>query len=176
MPIGYKNSTNGSATIAINAMQAASKPHHFLGINCEGHASIVSTTGNPYGHLVLRGGSRGSNYHLEAVQEAAAELSQAGLQDRLMVDCSHANSNKDFRRQSEVLASVAEQLRGGSNHVMGVMIESHLVEGNQKLSGDLTQLTYGQSVTDACISLETTQQLLDCLAEAVATRCSTVMA
>ena len=112
MPIGYKNSTNGSATIAINAMQAAAKPHHFLGINRDGHASIVSTTGNPYGHLVLRGGSQGSNYHLEAVQESAAELSKAGLQDLLMVDCSHANSNKDFRRQAEVLASVAEQLRG----------------------------------------------------------------
>ncbi len=176
MPIGYKNSTNGSAIIAINAMQAASKPHHFLGINREGHASIVSTTGNPYGHLVLRGGSRGSNYHLEAVQAAAAELSQAGLQDRLMVDCSHANSNKDFRRQAEVLASVAEQLRGGSNHVMGVMIESHLVEGNQKLSADLSQLTYGQSVTDACISLETTEVLLDDLAAAVASRKQTVTA
>ena len=176
MPIGYKNSTNGSATIAINAMQAAAKPHHFLGINRDGHASIVSTTGNPYGHLVLRGGSQGSNYHLEAVQESAAELSKAGLQDRLMVDCSHANSNKDFRRQAEVLASVAEQLRGGSNHVMGVMIESHLVEGNQKLNADLTQLTYGQSVTDACISLETTETLLEDLAAAVASRKQTVTA
>ena len=125
---------------------------------------------------MLRGGSRGSNYHLEAVQAAAAELSQAGLQDRLMVDCSHANSNKDFRRQAEVLASVAEQLRGGSSHVMGVMIESHLVEGNQKLSADLTQLTYGQSVTDACISLETTEALLDDLAAAVASRKQTVTA
>ena len=176
MPIGYKNSTNGSATIAINAMQAAAKPHHFLGINRDGHASIVSTTGNPYGHLVLRGGSQGSNYHLEAVQESAAELTKAGLQDRLMVDCSHANSNKDFRRQAEVLASVAEQLRGGSNHVMGVMIESHLVEGNQKLNADLTQLTYGQSVTDACISFETTETLLEDLAAAVASRKQTVTA
>ena len=176
MPIGYKNGTDGSASIAINAMQAASKPHHFLGINSEGHASIVSTTGNPDGHLVLRGGSRGSNYHLEAVQEAAAELSQAGLQDRLMVDCSHANSNKDFRRQAEVMASVAEQLRAGSNHVMGVMLESHLVEGNQKLSADLSQLTYGQSVTDACISLETTETLLEDLAAAVASLKETVTA
>ena len=93
-----------------------------------------------------------------------------------MVDCSHANSNKDFRRQAEVMASVAEQLRAGSNHVMGVMIESHLVEGNQKLSADLTQLTYGQSVTDACISLETTEALLDDLAAAVASRKQTVTA
>ena len=176
MPIGYKNSTDGSATIAINAMQAASKPHHFLGINRDGHASIVSTTGNPDGHLVLRGGNRGSNYHLEAVQEAAAELNKSGLKDRLMVDCSHANSNKDFRRQADVLKAVADQLRAGSEHVMGVMIESHLVEGNQKLNADLTQLTYGQSVTDACISLETTEALLDDLAAAVASRKQTVTA
>ena len=175
MPIGYKNSTDGSATIAINAMRAASKPHHFLGINRDGHASIVSTTGNPDGHLVLRGGIRGTNYHLEAVQDAAAELAGAGLSDRLMVDCSHGNSNKDFRRQGEVLQSVADQVREGSSNLMGVMIESHLVEGNQKLSGDLSELTYGQSITDACISIETTQQLLGRLAEAVATRRSTVM-
>ena len=167
MPVGYKNGTDGSAKIAINAMQASARPHHFLGINREGHASIVSTTGNPYGHLVLRGGNGGSNYHLEAVQAAASELSKAGLEQRLMVDCSHANSNKDYRRQSEVLVSVADQLRAGSQHVMGVMIESHLVEGNQKLSADLSQLTYGQSITDACISLETTEGLLLDLAAAV---------
>ena len=167
MPVGYKNGTDGSAKIAINAMQASARPHHFLGINREGHASIVSTTGNPYGHLVLRGGNGGSNYHLEAVQAAASELSKAGLKQRLMVDCSHANSNKDYRRQSEVLVSVADQLRAGSQHVMGVMIESHLVEGNQKLSADLSQLTYGQSITDACISLETTECLLLDLAAAV---------
>ena len=129
----------------------------------------MSTTGNPDGHLVLRGGNRGSNYHLEAVEAAAAELSQAGLKDRLMVDCSHANSNKDYRRQGEVLASVADQLRGGSDHVMGVMIESHLVEGNQKLCADLSKLVYGQSVTDACISIDTTEVLLNDLAAAVST-------
>ena len=170
MPIGYKNSTDGSATIAINAMQAASKPHHFLGINRDGQASIVSTTGNPDGHLVLRGGNRGSNYHVDAVSEAAAELKKYGLEDRLMVDCSHANSNKDFRRQSDVLVSIADQLRSGSKHLMGVMIESHLVEGNQKIPADLSQLTYGQSITDACISLETTEQILNNLAEAVGAR------
>ena len=167
MPVGYKNGTDGSASIAINAMQASARPHHFLGINGEGHASIVSTTGNPHGHLVLRGGNGGSNYHVEAVQAAASELSKAGLKERLMVDCSHANSNKDYRRQSDVLSSVADQLRAGSQHVMGVMIESHLVEGNQKLTADLSQLTYGQSITDACISLETTEQLLLDLAAAV---------
>ena len=168
MPIGYKNSTDGSATIAINAMQAASKPHHFLGINQGGQASIVSTTGNPYGHRVLRGGNRGTNYHPEAIASAAAELSKAGLPDRLMVDCSHGNSNKDYRRQREVLQAIADQVRQGSTHVMGVMLESHLVEGNQKLSADRTAMTYGQSVTDACISFDTTADLLDQLAAAVA--------
>ena len=170
MPIGYKNGTDGSATIAINAMQAASRPHHFLGINRDGNASIVSTTGNPDGHLVLRGGNRGTNYQLEDVQAAAQELNRAGLKDRLMVDCSHANSNKDYRRQGEVLASVADQLQGGSDHVMGVMIESHLVEGNQKLCADLSQLVYGQSVTDACISMDTTESLLNDLAAAMSAR------
>ena len=167
MPVGYKNGTDGSATIAINAMQSASSPHHFLGINCDGNASIVSTTGNPYGHLVLRGGNSGSNYHLEAIQEASAELAGAGLPDRLMVDCSHANSNKDFRRQGEVLRAVAAQVQKGSTHVMGVMLESHLVEGNQKISADRSSLTYGQSVTDACISIESTAELLDELAASV---------
>ncbi len=167
MPIGYKNGTDGTANIAINAMQAASRPHHFLGINRQGHAAIVSTTGNPDGHLVLRGGKCGSNYHLEAVQKVASDLSQSGLCNRLMVDCSHGNSNKDFRRQADVLHSVATQIKEGSNHVMGVMIESHLLEGNQKLPEDLSALTYGQSITDACIDIATTETLLEELAMAV---------
>ena len=120
--------------------------------------------------FILRGrvgGNRGTNFHLEAIQDSVAELTGAGLPDRLMVDCSHGNSNKDYRRQSEVLLAVAAQVDQKSNHVMGVMIESHLVEGNQKLSADRTSLTYGQSVTDACISIETTAELLDELASSV---------
>ena len=167
MPVGYKNGTDGTATIAINAMQAASKPHHFLGINNDGHASIVSTTGNPNGHLVLRGGKNGTNYHLDAVNLIADELAQFKMPGRVMVDCSHGNSNKDFRRQSEVLRDVVSQLKGGSKNVMGVMLESHLVEGNQKLNSDLSKLTYGQSVTDACINFSTTEILLDELAKSV---------
>ena len=167
MPVGYKNGTDGTATIAINAMQAASKPHHFLGINNDGHASIVSTTGNPHGHLVLRGGKNGTNYHLDAINLIADELSQFKMPAKVMVDCSHGNSNKDFRRQSEVLREVASQLKSGSKNVMGVMIESHLVEGNQKLNSDLSKLTYGQSVTDACINFSTTEVLLEELAESV---------
>ena len=167
MPVGYKNGTDGTATIAINAMQAASKPHHFLGINNDGHASIVSTTGNPDGHLVLRGGKNGTNYHFEAINLIADELAQFNMPGRVMVDCSHGNSNKDFRRQSEVLRDVASQLKSGSEKIMGVMIESHLVEGNQKLNSDLSKLTYGQSVTDACINFSTTEVLLEELAESV---------
>ncbi len=168
MPIGYKNGTDGTAAIAINAMQAASRPHHFLGINGDGQASIVSTTGNPDGHLVLRGGKQGTNFHLEAVKEVARELSSVGLSDRVMVDCSHGNSQKDFRKQSEVLSVVANQVRQGSMNVMGVMLESHLVEGSQRLTKDLSELVYGQSITDACISMSTTERLLDELSDSVA--------
>ncbi len=167
MPIGFKNGTDGSVTTAINAMEAAARPHHFLGISQEGQAAIVSTTGNPDGHLVLRGGKGGTNFHREAVEEAAQRLSADGLPARLMVDCSHGNSNKDYRRQGEVLRSVADQLRGGSTHLMGVMLESHLVAGNQKIPADLSQLTYGQSITDACIDLPSTLSLLEELAAAV---------
>ncbi len=169
MPIGYKNGTDGTASIAVNAMQAASRPHHFLGINSAGHASIVSTTGNPDGHLVLRGGKLGSNYHCEDVKHVAEELSKAGVSERLMIDCSHGNSKKDFRRQSEVLREVANQVRQGSPYVLGVMLESHLIEGNQTLVSDLSQLVYGQSITDACIDIQTTAVLLDELAVAVTT-------
>ncbi|MFM2079989.1 MAG: hypothetical protein RLZZ124_318 [Cyanobacteriota bacterium] len=173
MPIGFKNGTDGSASTAINAMEAAARPHHFLGINNAGHAAIVTTTGNPDGHLVLRGGKQGTNYHVEAIEAAAAALEKDGLPARVMVDCSHGNSNKDYRRQSEVAAQVAEQLRCGSHHVMGVMIESHLVAGSQKIPTDLSQLdvsalTYGQSITDACIDLASTRAVLAQLAQAVA--------
>ncbi len=164
MPIGYKNGTDGTIRIAINAMQAASRPHHFLGINKEGLASIVSTTGNPDGHIVLRGGSQGTNYDLQSVLDVSRELSQAGLTDKVMVDCSHGNSRKDYRQQVDVLKEVAKQLKDKSSKIMGVMIESHLVEGNQQLTDDLTSLRYGQSITDACVNIHTTELLLEELA------------
>ena len=167
MPIGFKNGTDGSIGTAINAVEAAARSHHFLGINHQGYASIITTTGNPDGHVVLRGGKRGTNYHPEAIEEAALQLEKVGLPCRLMVDCSHGNSNKDYRRQAEVAARVAEQVCGGSTHVMGVMLESHLVAGNQKIPADLSQLTYGQSVTDACIDTATTAAVLEDLAAAV---------
>ena len=129
MPIGFKNNTNGSLQAASNAMLAASQPHHFLGINQSGHASIVSTTGNADGHLVLRGGKQGPNYAPNHVKEAAEALAKQNLNPRIMVDCSHANANKDHNRQRLVLDSISQQVEAGSQHLMGAMIESHLVAG-----------------------------------------------
>lgn len=167
MPVGFKNGTDGSLNAAANAMLAAAQPHHFLGINLRGLASIIETTGNPDTHVVLRGGNSGPNYEATHVDQAARELTRLDLNPRVMVDCSHGNSNKDFRKQALSLQSVADQVAGGSNHILGVMIESHLVEGNQKIPTDLTHLTYGQSVTDACVSLDTTVPMLRDLARAV---------
>ncbi|MEO0801440.1 MAG: 3-deoxy-7-phosphoheptulonate synthase [Cyanobacteria bacterium J06642_2] len=168
MPVGYKNATDGRLDSAINAILAARAPHHFLGINTQGHASIVTTTGNPDGHLVLRGGSSGPNYDAASVRSAAETLALHGLNARLMVDCSHGNSNKDHMRQPLVLEEIAAQVAAGVPHVMGVMIESHLVAGNQKLTSDIAKLTYGQSITDACVDFKTTAAMLRSLAAAVA--------
>ncbi len=167
MPIGFKNNTDGSLQAAINAMLSASQPHHFLGINLHGLASIVSTTGNPGTHLVLRGGKSGPNYEASDVEAAAKELVRLNLNSRIMVDCSHANALKDHNRQVPVLENVSEQLLAGSKHLLGVMIESHLVGGNQSLPQDLSQLTYGQSITDACVDFDTTAAMLRKLALSV---------
>lgn len=167
MPIGFKNSTDGTLQAATNAMLAASQPHHFLGVNHHGLGSIVSTTGNPDCHLVLRGGKNGANYDTTHVAQAAAALSKQQLNPRLMVDCSHANANKDHTRQVSVLQDLASQITTGSRHLMGVMLESHLVEGNQPISSDRSQLLYGQSITDACINFDTTADLLHTLATAI---------
>ena len=170
MPVGFKNGTDGGFEVAIHAVLSAQHPHHFLGINTEGLASIVATTGNPDCHLVLRGGKGGPNYGFDSLAKAAAEMKRQGLNERSMVDCSHGNSSKDYRNQPIVLAAIAEQLAKGSPHLMGVMIESHLVAGNQSVPNDLTQLTYGQSITDACVDFEVTIDMLRSLAQAVPTR------
>ena len=167
MPIGFKNNTNGSLQAASNAMLAASQPHHFLGINKSGHASIVSTTGNADGHLVLRGGKQGPNYEASHVESAAKALAEQNLNPRMMVDCSHANANKDHNRQVVVLENVAAQIESGSQHVLGLMIESHLVAGKQPIPAQLDELVYGQSITDACVNIETTATMLETLATAV---------
>jgi 3-deoxy-7-phosphoheptulonate synthase len=167
MPIGFKNSTDGSLQAAVNAMVAASQPHHFLGINHHGLASIVTTTGNLDCHLVLRGGKSGPNFAQENVETAAAEMAKLKLNPRMMIDCSHANANKDHTRQVTVLEDVANQMRGGARHILGVMIESHLKAGNQPIPNNLRELTYGQSITDACVDFETTTTMLRQLASAV---------
>ncbi len=169
MPIGFKNNTDGSLHAAANAMLAASEPHRFLGINMDGLASIVTTTGNPDGHLVLRGGKHGPNYDATHVQHAAKELARLKLNTRMMVDCSHDNASKDHNRQPIVLEDVAAQMATGSKHIMGVMIESHLVSGKQSIPEDLSQLTYGQSITDACVDWDTTATMLRSLARSVST-------
>jgi 3-deoxy-7-phosphoheptulonate synthase len=166
MPIGFKNNTDGSLLAAANAMLAASQPHRFLGINLDGLASIVTTTGNPDGHLVLRGGKQGPNYDTDHVQRAAGQLANLNLNPRVMIDCSHDNSNKDYTQQPLVLENIAEQLAAGSQQIMGVMIESHLVGGKQSIPQDLNQLTYGQSITDGCVDFATTTTMLYSLARA----------
>ncbi len=176
MPIGFKNNTDGSLQAATNAMLAASRPHHFLGINHSGLASIVATTGNPDGHLVLRGGKNGPNYDRDNVEQAVVELARSGLNPRLMVDCSHANAKKQHQQQEVVLKTIAEQLQAGSRHILGVMIESHLVAGNQSIPDNLDDLVYGQSITDACVNFETTETMLRNLATAVKSQLSTTAA
>ncbi len=168
MPVGFKNGTDGGFNAATNAMLAATSSHRFLGINMDGLASIVKTTGNPDVHLVLRGGSKSPNYDAQNTETAAAALVQKNLNYRLMIDCSHGNSKKDHNRQPIVLEDIAQQVEAGASHIMGVMIESHLVAGNQPLAQDTSTLVYGQSITDACVDWETTKQMLRSLAQSVA--------
>ena len=159
-PVGFKNGTDGNLKIAIDAIGAASHPHHFLSVTKAGHSAIVHTAGNPDCHAILRGGKE-PNYSAEHVKAAAEQLDKAGVTPRLMVDFSHANSRKDYTRQMEVARDVAAQLQNGEQNIMGIMVESHLVEGRQ----DKPE-TYGQSITDACIGWDTTEELLALMAEA----------
>ncbi|MFP4182499.1 MAG: 3-deoxy-7-phosphoheptulonate synthase [Thiohalospira sp.] len=166
-PVGFKNGTDGSLKIAIDAIRSAAHPHHFMSLTREGRSAIFSTAGNEDTHIILRGGNNGPNYDAEHVAAAAAELEDAGLPARLMVDCSHANSRKDPQRQLEVARDVAGQIRGGENRVIGLMLESHLLGGRQEIGDDMT---YGQSVTDACLGWEDSATALHTLAEAVRAR------
>ncbi|MCO6428658.1 3-deoxy-7-phosphoheptulonate synthase AroG [Nitrosomonas communis] len=169
-PIGFKNGTYGNLNIAIDAIGAASRPHHFLSVTKEGRTAIFATKGNEDCHIILRGG-RKPNYDADSVLSAVEELAKAKLPPYLMVDFSHANSHKDYRRQPEVAVNVAGQIAGGNKAICGVMIESHLVEGNQKTDGKKREeLVYGQSITDGCISFDATEQVLHRLAEAVEQR------
>jgi len=169
MPVGFKNGTDGNVQIVIDAIRAAQHPHHFLSVTKQGISAIVSTSGNDSCHAILRGGQDQPNYEAADVQEVAGRLRQIGLPHRLMVDCSHGNSNKDHARQPLVAQDVAGQIASGSHDIFGVMLESHLVEGKQELASGRPP-AYGQSITDACISWETTAPILDALAAAVRER------
>lgn len=159
-PVGFKNGTNGDVGIAINAVLSSSRPHSFLGINGQGRTAIVRTRGNRYGHLVLRGGDGRPNYDTVSVQMTEQALAKAGLPPNIVVDCSHANSFKRPDLQPLVMADVVNQVRLGNKSLVGVMIESNLVAGNQPIPDDLTQLKYGCSVTDACVDWESTEKML----------------
>lgn len=167
-PVGFKNGTGGSVRIAIDAIKAASQPHHFLSVTKGGHSAIVSTRGNRDCHVILRGGKT-PNYDADHVNSTAQALAEGGLPERIMVDVSHANSNKDYRNQPIVIDNIATQMEAGDNRIFGVMIESNLVGGRQDMVPG-QPLTYGQSITDGCIDWDSTVQVLDRLAKAVQTR------
>jgi 3-deoxy-7-phosphoheptulonate synthase len=165
MPVGFKNGTGGTVQIAIDAVRATGHPHSFIGVTEQGLAAFVSTRGNPYGHVILRGGARGPNYDRASVQAALAALREAGLPERLVIDASHGNSERDHERQPAVVGEIAAQIADGERGIAGVMVESFLVAGRQDL-GDPSRLVYGQSITDACIGWDDTVTVLQDLATA----------
>ncbi|MGM0521374.1 MAG: 3-deoxy-7-phosphoheptulonate synthase [Pseudomonadota bacterium] len=155
-PVGFKNGTDGSLDVAINALQSVASPHNFLGINHEGQVAIIRTRGNGYGHVVLRGGNGKPNYDSVSVALAEQELKKADLSPNIMIDCSHANSNKDPALQPLVLENVTNQILDGNRSIIGLMVESNIGWGNQKVPEDISQLKYGVSITDACIDWDAT--------------------
>jgi 3-deoxy-7-phosphoheptulonate synthase len=169
MPVGFKNGTNGDVQIAVDALRAAAQPHRFFGVTEQGLAGIVTTRGNSDCHVILRGGNKAPNYDSRGVELVLQSLRDAGLQERLLIDCSHGNSRKDYRRQPVVVRDICSQVAAGEQGIVGVMVESFLVEGRQDLA-EPSKLTYGQSITDACISWDTTSTLLDELRDAVQAR------
>ncbi len=170
MPIGFKNGTGGSIKIAVDGIKAASQPHHFLSVTKQGVSGIVKTRGNKSCHIILRGSSNGPNCDSDSVNETSKLLKDNDLPGQLMVDCSHGNSLKDYRKQVSVAENLSEQISNGSKDIASVMIESNLVEGNQKISSNLSDLVYGQSVTDSCVGLEDTEKILTMFADAVQKR------
>ena len=158
--VGFKNGTDGGLTVAVNAMQSVSSPHRFLGINSRGQVSVVTTKGNPYAHVVLRGGSNGPNYNSVNVAQCEKALSDGGVSKNIMIDCSHANSCKNPDAQPLVLNDVTDQILKGNESIIGIMLESFINAGNQSIPEDLGNLEYGVSVTDACIDWQTTERTL----------------
>jgi 3-deoxy-7-phosphoheptulonate synthase len=166
MPVGFKNTTEGNLQVAVDAIQSARRPHSFLGITQDGVSAIIRTTGNPDTHVVLRGG-RTPNYDARSIEECQRLLEKAGLEPRVMVDCSHAQTRKDYSKQPALLAELVERIRAGSRAIMGVMLESNIEAGNQPLTGDRSTLKYGVSVTDPCIDWPTTERCLVNAAQAL---------
>jgi len=170
MPVGFKNGTSGDIQIAIDAIRSAREPHWFPSVTKQGVTAIFQTTGNPSGHIILRGGNQsGPNFEAEHVNATAERLAAVGLPTQLVVDCSHGNSNKDYNRQSIVAADLAEQIAGGQSAIAGIMLESHLVAGKQSYDPNKENI-YGQSITDGCIDFPATEAILDHLAKAVQAR------
>ena len=165
MPVGFKNTTFGGMTAVVNALKAASAPQTFFGISPEGVASMVSTKGNAHCHTVLCGGDDGPNYDGISVATAAAALSKGGVSKSVVIDASHAKCSKNFERMPGVFAEIVDQRAHGNREIVGAMLESNLVEGNQKILDDISAMTRGQSVTDPCISWETTEQIIHEAAE-----------
>jgi 3-deoxy-7-phosphoheptulonate synthase len=159
-PVGFKNGTDGGMTVAINAMQAVASGHSFLGLNGNGQVAVIRTKGNPYAHVVLRGGAGKPNYDSTAVAAVEAALAKAKVSGKIMIDASHANSNKDPYLQPVVLANITQQILDGNQSIVGLMVESHIKGGRQDIPADLSQLEYGQSVTDGCIDWATTEKAI----------------
>lgn len=165
--VGFKNGTDGGLTVAINALQSVSKPHRFLGINTEGQVAIIHTKGNTYGHVVLRGGNGKPNYDSVSVALCEQDLAKAKLVPNIMVDCSHANSNKNHELQTLVMENVASQILEGNQSIIGLMVESNIGAGSQNIPANLSDLKYGVSVTDACIDWETTEKTVRKMRETI---------
>ena len=163
--VGFKNGTDGGLEVAINALQSVSSPHRFLGINAQGQVSVFHTRGNPNAHIVLRGGDNRVNYDAQSIAICESELEAAGLGQNIMVDCSHANSLKKHENQRVVMQDITQQILAGNNSIIGFMLESNLVEGQQKIPKDLADLQYGVSITDACIDWNSTREALTEFAE-----------
>ncbi|WP_163576541.1 3-deoxy-7-phosphoheptulonate synthase [Halomonas faecis] len=167
-PVGFKNGTDGSLDVAVNALQSVAHPHNFLGIDQAGQVAIIRTRGNAYAHVVLRGGNGKPNYDSVSVALAEQELRKASVKPNIMIDCSHANSNKDPALQPLVMENVTNQILEGNRSIMGLMVESNIGWGNQKIPGNLADLQYGVSITDACIDWDTTEQAMTRMAEKLA--------
>ncbi|NHN39320.1 3-deoxy-7-phosphoheptulonate synthase [Pseudomaricurvus alcaniphilus] len=163
--VGFKNGTDGGLTVAINALESVSSPHRFLGINPDGQVAITHTKGNAFGHVVLRGGNDKPNYDSVSIAVCEQALQRAGLSTNIMVDCSHANSNKNHELQPLVMENITNQILEGNKSIIGIMVESNIGEGNQKLTSNLADLKYGVSVTDACIGWEVTEKTLRSMAD-----------